>query len=56
MPTFEEGFATAEIAADSVLKALNEAASIARQLRKASVILSYTDTTVSVSPAAKAFM
>ena len=36
MPTFEEGFATAESAADSVLKALNEAASIARQLRKAS--------------------
>ena len=36
MPTFEEGFATAESAADSVLKALNEAAGIARQLRKAS--------------------
>ena len=36
MPTFEEGFATAESAADSVLEALNEAASIAWQLRKAS--------------------
>ena len=36
MPTFEEGFMTAEKAADSVLNALNEATRIARQLRKAS--------------------
>ena len=36
MPTFEEGFATAESSADSVLTALNEAAVVARQLRKAS--------------------
>ena len=36
MPTFEEGFSAAENAADSVLSSLNDAASIARQLRKAS--------------------
>ena len=36
MATFEEGFKTTENAADSVLNALNEAAVIARQLRKAS--------------------
>ena len=36
MPTFEEGFSAAENAADSVLASLNGAASIARQLRKAS--------------------
>ena len=36
MDTFEEGFAAAESAAESVLKALNEAAGIARQMRKAS--------------------
>ena len=36
MPTFEEGFAAAESAADSVLDALNEATRLARQLRKAS--------------------
>ena len=36
MTSFEEGFATAERSADSVLTALNEAAAIARQLRKAS--------------------
>ena len=36
MATFEEGFKTAEAAAESVLKSLNEAAGIARQLRKAS--------------------
>ena len=36
MSTFEEGFQAAETAADSVLKSLNEAAGIARQLRKAS--------------------
>ena len=36
MPTFEEGFAAAENAADSVLDALNEATRLARQLRKAS--------------------
>ena len=36
MPTFEEGFSAIESAADSVLSALNEAAAIARQLRKAS--------------------
>ena len=36
MPTFEEGFSAAENAADSVLASLNDAASIARQLRKAS--------------------
>ena len=35
MPSFEEGFAAAEGAAESVLKALNEAAVVARQLRKA---------------------
>ena len=36
MPTFEEGFSAAESAADSVLTTLNEAAGIARRLRKAS--------------------
>ena len=36
MATFEEGFKTTQIAAESVLNALNEAAGIARQLRKAS--------------------
>ena len=36
MPTFEDGFAASETAADSVLNALNEATRIARQLRKAS--------------------
>ena len=36
MRTFEDGFAAAENAAESVLKTLNEAAGIARQLRKAS--------------------
>lgn len=36
MATFEEGFRTAEAAADSVIKSLNEATGIARQLRKAS--------------------
>ena len=35
MRTFEEGFAATESAADSVLKTLNDAAGIARQLRKA---------------------
>ena len=36
MPTFEEGFAATESAADSVLDAMNEATRLARQLRKAS--------------------
>ena len=36
MTTFEEGFKTAESAADAVINSLNEAARIARQLRKAS--------------------
>ena len=35
MPTFEQGFADAENAADSVLKALNSVSTLARQLRKA---------------------
>ena len=36
MPTFEEGFAAAENAADSMLKALGDVATLARQLRRAS--------------------
>ena len=36
MSTFEEGFSAAETAADAVLACLSEAASVARQLRKAS--------------------
>jgi hypothetical protein len=36
MPTFEEGFAAAENAADSMLKALSDVATLARQLRRAS--------------------
>ena len=35
MPTFEQGFADAENAADSVLTALNSVSALARQLRKA---------------------
>ena len=35
MPTFEEGFAEVESAADSVLGASNELARIARQMKKA---------------------
>ena len=35
MPTFEQGFADTENAADSVLKALNSVSTLARQLRKA---------------------
>ena len=35
MPTFEEGFAAAENAADSMLKALGDVATLARQLRRA---------------------
>ena len=35
MPTFEEGFAAAENAADSMLKALGDVAALARQLRRA---------------------
>ena len=35
MPTFEEGFAAAENAADSMLKALGDVATLTRQLRKA---------------------
>ena len=35
MPTFEEGFAAAESAADSMLKVLNDVSALARQLRKA---------------------
>ena len=36
MPSFEDGFAAAESAADSVLRALKEADGIAKRLRKAS--------------------
>ena len=35
MPTFEQGFADAEKAADSVLKSLSDVSSLTRQLRKA---------------------
>ena len=35
MPTFEQGFADAEKAADSVLKSLNDFTRLAKQLRKA---------------------
>ena len=36
MSSFEEGFSATEKAAESVLTALNEAAAVARRLRKAS--------------------
>ena len=36
MPTFEEGFKVTEASADSVIRSLNEATGIARQLRRAS--------------------
>lgn len=35
MSTFEEGFAAAESAADSVLKALGDVSTLAKQMRKA---------------------